>query len=712
MATKKYTRIVLNNFSNGLVTDIIGYPDSLLEATNVMIDRAGEVACRGPKPSVFSTTGVAPSVNRPAAIGFIQDKGMIITGVTASATATTAVNVVTRSDSTASNSNTNHGSAVNFGNGDVMTPMKNVVEWFPHGPEMIGYDPDSGLAFRWGGSQLFGFGSTATLCMGGAPFTGGNGGFGSGTPVVREPQSGSAITAINSTAVEPNMYLSFNATGTNLSGVVASTAQSIWKNTYRITDVRYSQLRHMRLEGQPFSGATGVSSTSASVANWNVSPIALLTCDPDVFNPVISEFTALGTTATVYPTATYMTSPTGAFSATTATDTGVRWYTNAKAYCSHKDRVFAGGTRDGFVSTQQHGSRLRWSAKFRESNGIYHGATNWHANGFQDIYPGVGGNIVCMRSMGDELIVLKNRAMFACRGNVETDGTLVGFSIDMISDELGCNNVLAACVTRIGLVVANRLGLWVYDQTGPPKNILKNRLQRWWRENMTAGGARHEYVVSSLGTRIVITGRNGATNADQHSGILVYDIDKDNFTTQTINGIWGKIINCPFKLSTEEGYLSYSNIGTAPGAYNWNGDFDIAATGLHEGPFRMSTQPIDLGYDPIGQGRVKSVYVNGYTTDVASARNPTLKVLATYGRSTSVSGDTSGLYLAPEGTSATDNSVKVPMTGSGHGMKAESAIKITIESADASGNQDLLPGDTRVFGIALDVERPEVNYEV
>jgi hypothetical protein len=341
---------------------------------------------------------------------------------------------------------------------------------------------------------------------------------------------------------------------------------------------------------------------------------------------------------------------------------------NGVAACSHQGRVFFGNIAAQSTSYKE---RIRWSALPTESSGKFIGADYWSANAYTDIGVGAGGDIMALASVGSELLVLKQNAVFALRGSVATDGSDLGARVDLISANHGLLYERGFVETKIGLVFADPRGVFVYSG-GQIRSLTQGRVQRWWENAMTS-----ETITSAVGDRIIF--------CDQGNGrIMAYDIATDTWTTQSTQ-YYGRVVQTYTTAGAVEYEMGFRT--QSDGADNWAGDFATGSgsqsqdAGLSTAPdMQVVTHPIPLT-SPVGNARPVRVDVNGFATDDAE-----LSVSIIPGRQ---GGTEHSVGTLPAGTSDKSHRLRVPP---GASLNPYYQVKLA-----ASGTMS----DARIYGVSI-----------
>jgi hypothetical protein len=338
------------------------------------------------------------------------------------------------------------------------------------------------------------------------------------------------------------------------------------------------------------------------------------------------------------------------------------------AMCSHQGRVFIGNTRESAIYKPE---RIRWSALPQEGSGKYIGRDYWQANAYTDIGTGLGGDIVALASVGSDLVILKEGAVYALRGAVASDGSDLGARVDLVSANHGLQYARGHAMTKIGLVFADPRGVFVYAN-GEIRSLTQGRIQSTWTSDMSV-----ETIVSAVGDRIIF--------CDQGSGrIFVYDISMDVWSTQS-SQYYNRVVQTYYDDGAPEYELGFRAFTDA--VDDWSSDWTAYPGGPSQDPglssapdMQVVTHPIPLT-SPVGNARPVRVDVNGFATDDAE-----LAVSLIPGRQ---GGTEHAVGTLPAGTSDKSHRLRVPP---GASLNPYYQVKIA-----ASGTMS----DARVYGVSI-----------
>lgn len=197
-------------------------------------------------------------------------------------------------------------------------------------------------------------------------------------------------------------------------------------------------------------------------------------------------------------------------SAASASAVNVNWPV-ARCATSHQGRIFLGSTVEPESGRRKFNyGRLRWSALATEAaSGKFKGGDRWDTGGFADVYPGIGGEIVGLAPLGnDQLLILKQRACFVLRGQVDTAGDpqRTAAQLGIVSTTVGCIGVNAYDLTPQGVVFASHDGVYLWDGSSL-QSITNNVIGELWRQGaLDAAPAvvSPEFPVCTVGDRVFV----------------------------------------------------------------------------------------------------------------------------------------------------------------------------------------------------------------
>lgn len=329
----------------------------------------------------------------------------------------------------------------------------------------------------------------------------------------------------------------------------------------------------------------------------------------------------------------------------------------------HQSRVF-------FVD-QSNTSRIRWSYTPSEAASTtdksYQGPSRIDTAAYLDVGEGIGGDITGLVSMGNELIVIKQSAIYTVRGVFASDGTDLGATVEMVTDSVGVpqNPGFAWDITPLGLVISTYNGMYVYRP---------GQFSLFGNDRIKPENLRRKQVkfISSPVDRIIIM---------DDTDCYEYDLGRDAWLTQTFsNGLTVPIVmnNGQYCVSVEDG------VGTL---LRWDLDrthsTNEADNGSNSQPLlRVVSQPVSVGASPALTGRPNVLYsVTNITTDASGTPTITASVNGTSSANTA-------------GENDADTTTRHPIEGIDKGPR----FKMTLQHGDGTcGYMD-------VSGMGMDFE--------
>jgi hypothetical protein len=329
-----------------------------------------------------------------------------------------------------------------------------------------------------------------------------------------------------------------------------------------------------------------------------------------------------------------------------------------------------------FPGSEGHPHRIRWSAESGESSAPFIGRDYWHTQAFIDIATGFGSKITALSSFGGNLIILKERGVFVLRGDVSTDGTDLGASVDTISMEIGCNSPSVA-VTDSGVVFTSADGVFVTD--GNSVTELSDGISMAMRETYIPTG------VSAAASRIYVNCINRT---------LVYDMNMNAWYVWFLGeaglrpgvyspGLGNSSVNCLVQNSSTFDAWDLSTCWQGYAGTRRDDPVGVAPR------LKVTTQPIPLSDSSVSTGRVNTIYANTYFTDDYS-EDPTIDISMTYGVGGNDSGPTISDAILPD---TIEKSTRVPV---GESLLA-TAVSFTLEQTDKASALAL-------YSLAIDYE--------
>ena len=384
----------------------------------------------------------------------------------------------------------------------------------------------------------------------------------------------------------------------------------------------------------------------------------------------------------------------------------------------HQGKLFTAGVSDNRTAynTVYDFDSIRWSGTLDENSNGYSHLDLWHNNARISIFPGIGGSIRGLVSMGNELVVVKSHGLFRVTGSSTYDGTGSGLSVQVISTEVGANGFNAWTLTSRGLIIACRDGLYLYDGE-QVTSLTDGRVKRWWEANFS----HKEYDVVAFEDRVHVS----AKWDDFNSNIaLVWDSEQNIFFTAQrqwfIAGIstytdadeWVGDWGFRYYGSNTNNQISVVETGSLTHKHGWNGGTWAPDDTQPPSP-AVIFQPVSIGEDPVSEGRVNNVLVHAATYDVNGY---------TYSFDVGVYSGHSGSYMTGDAstnehfgqvyacsddlqnaTNDTEDRVyRIPFDD----MDAAPSVSIVIE-VDGSNSADAYYG-FRIYAVGVDYEHSNV----
>lgn len=257
-------------------------------------------------------------------------------------------------------------------------------------------------------------------------------------------------------------------------------------------------------------------------------------------------------------------------------------------------------------------SRVHWSASYGQSGAdansgstissdqTVYGEHLYYEEAFIDVFPGQGGQITGMHSMGNTLVILKEDAVYALRGAVSTRGFDSGASVDVVVHDSGSKSFRGSAKTEVGIAWANDRGLWIFDGSSVT-NLVDSVLETRWNEVITDFT---DCVVSGANERIIV-------QSPSDDSAWVYHTDKQYFTRQECQSHTNVI---PFG----DQYFGEVELAMDDDTFrivDWSGDFRETLTDDEERAgaplLEVETQPLLSDDQPFFNGRINLCHVSG-----------------------------------------------------------------------------------------------------
>lgn len=228
---------------------------------------------------------------------------------------------------------------------------------------------------------------------------------------------------------------------------------------------------------------------------------------------------------------------------------GAKNFLNARDVTQHLARPFVVDTID--ADGLRYPERCRWGATEFETDALFGGDGEWggaeyfHPNAFVDVAPGRGGaQLLAVRSLGSMVLFFKERAVFALRGFVETDGRDVGAVVEPITLEVGLTYG-EPVVTEFGCFFMSRKGVYLITEQGQVVCVTdRDGVRNAYKEIGESSALAPPTTLSWTGRRLVI--QNTETRADavtnNRANTLIWDSNRGVWYQQQTN-ILGRIID-------------------------------------------------------------------------------------------------------------------------------------------------------------------------
>ena len=358
----------------------------------------------------------------------------------------------------------------------------------------------------------------------------------------------------------------------------------------------------------------------------------------------------------------------------------------SKYFESHAGRVHSAGSYLNFDvgnGTTVGGSRMRHSGtsidEVRVANSLASVTTEhvWYEDAFIDVFDNVGGAITGLHSIGGNLLIVKETALGIMRGQVQTKKLNPSTaSIDVVSTDVGCPDDHAHDKSRLGIVLANKEGLWAFDGTSL-SNLVDDKVEVLWKE-MFGNFLSAKVDVASVGNRVFV-------NQEGSNEYLVYHIDHRHFTRQTT-------LECAavFRAGDRDQAL---HEGSPNRLVDFASDYNYTTgTDVHDAahPQMVIETPHMPGAEsPFFSGRPDELFLSGYSTGDMS-------VNLIHGRTEEELEADPDLEYKFE-VQAYDDTQRIPVEG----VKSRPAFRLKIE-------QDTPGTDSRLYGVGIDIERDTV----
>lgn len=172
------------------------------------------------------------------------------------------------------------------------------------------------------------------------------------------------------------------------------------------------------------------------------------------------------------------------------------------------------------------GSRIRWSATVDETLEItstsyfatasastaavtstgtfgirYTHISLWDSDGFLDVAPGIGGDIVGLVSMNDQLVIIKEGAIYRLIGGVSYNGASNSLDLQVVSTKIGAESNQSWAQTDKGLILVKDGSIYLYDGNGIT-NISEGAVAEAYEQSLRS-------INSSVTTAVMVSDYNG-----------------------------------------------------------------------------------------------------------------------------------------------------------------------------------------------------------
>lgn len=135
----------------------------------------------------------------------------------------------------------------------------------------------------------------------------------------------------------------------------------------------------------------------------------------------------------------------------------------------------------------------------------FSGLQMWGVNSFINVFPGIGGPICGLVSMGDQLVILKHNAIFRLVGGVSYNGLSNNLDLQIVSDSIGPESKFAWAKTSSGIVFSCNDAAWLYNGS-ELTDITTESIRTVYREHLGMGrrafNSPYGVRVTSDGSRV------------------------------------------------------------------------------------------------------------------------------------------------------------------------------------------------------------------
>lgn len=275
--------------------------------------------------------------------------------------------------------------------------------------------------------------------------------------------------------------------------------------------------------------------------------------------------------------------------------------------------------------------RVRWS-HVPDTGGL----TDFDENAFLDVSPGIGGRIVGLHSWNDQLVIVKETALFILRGLAQDSGRGKSLSWDLVSDTMGTTVIGGSIASRAGVFIFTSSGLFLFNGgqlVNLTDGVMRSRLNDYMSlpENGVApvpiGFFDNPYystfILSVSERRLIVKGVLG-----QRDSFLIYDLEKQMITRQL--GTDNEDFGPSGKISEQERGIVIDNENKVAYILEWFEDFtsnyDSDAHDENLPRLSVETRDIPAAGSKFQTGRPTNIIVSGYadspmTVELLSGRD-------------------------------------------------------------------------------------------
>lgn len=114
----------------------------------------------------------------------------------------------------------------------------------------------------------------------------------------------------------------------------------------------------------------------------------------------------------------------------------------------------------------------------------YSGVKLWSTGGYIHVFAGIGGDIVGLASVGDELLIMKRGGLFRMVGGVSYDGASDSVDLQVISRNIGPDSAISWAESQGNIIFTCQGEIWSYDGN-ELRNISRGTVGKAFSENIT-----------------------------------------------------------------------------------------------------------------------------------------------------------------------------------------------------------------------------------